>query len=104
MADFYGGMTQRAPRRPAPKPPAPDVISDTMHTWNCSYRDMHGRKCDRKTIGPYYNLTLMRQAVAQHLGAQHVNDLAPMDRPDKSDERMYRAENQVNGYEGPTHR
>lgn len=104
MGDFYGGMTHARPRRPPRKAEPSDVISDAPHMWRCPYKDMHGHKCDRKPIGPYWNLSLMRNAVAQHLAAQHVNDLAPMDRPDKSDERMYRTETQVNGYEGPTHR
>lgn len=104
MGDFYGGFNHSRPRRPPRKPTPADVIDDNMHVWSCPYRDRHHRKCDRKPIGPYYNLTMMRDAIKQHLAAQHVNELSPMDRTDKSDERMYRADTQVNAYEGPSSR
>lgn len=101
---FISGFNRSKTRHRPPKPPVPDQIDDNMHVWTCPYRDRHRQKCDRKPIGPYYNLTLMKDAIRQHLAAQHVNELSPMERTDKSDERMHRADTQINAYEGPSTR
>jgi hypothetical protein len=103
-ADFLStnGFNRSKPRRRRPlRPTVPDVISDQPHVHQCTKRLFNGEACDRR-IGPYYNHTLYKEALAQHLATQHVNDLSAMSYGDKADERMYRADTDGQGYEPPS--
>lgn len=65
-------------------------MNPKQHSYSCDLYLSNGAECDRK-IGPYYDKSLLQEAIVRHRLVQHANELPRMWREQPGDARIRQA-------------